>query len=245
MIYVMSDIHGNLRRFRSVLKQIKLKPADTLYILGDVVDRHPDGIKILRWIMAQKNVKMLLGNHEYMMLRALGHPYDEGDDLYEDDMRLWYRNGGKITHDAMKHQRIAAREEIYRFLRGLPLNFDLEVNGTHYKLVHGAPSEEYENFIPFYENRTHFSVWKRWRYFEKQHGAYTVIFGHTPTLDYQFDSPMKIWYGNHRIGIDCGSGFSEVPGDSYSEFGRLACLRLDDMTEFYSEEPWKEESNGQ
>ena len=80
MIYVMSDIHGNYRRFRSVLKQIKLKAADTLYILGDVIDRHPDGIKILRWVMARKNVKMLLGNHEYMMLRALGHPYDEGDD---------------------------------------------------------------------------------------------------------------------------------------------------------------------
>ena len=70
-----------------------------------------------------------------------------------------------------------------------------------------------------------------------------LIFGHTPTLDYQYDSPMKIWYGNNRIGIDCGSGFSEVPGDSYSEFGRLASLRLDDMAEFYSEEPWKEESN--
>lgn len=77
MIYVISDIHGNYRRFRSVLKQIKLKPTDALYILGDVIDRHPDGIKILRWIMTQSNVKMLLGIHEYMMLRALGHPYDE------------------------------------------------------------------------------------------------------------------------------------------------------------------------
>lgn len=242
MIYVMSDIHGNLRRFRSVLKQIKLKPTDTLYILGDVIDRHPDGVKILRWIMAQDNVKMLLGNHEYMMLRALEHPYDEGDDLCEDDMLLWYRNGGKITHNAMKHQRISTRDEIFRYLRELPLNYDLTINGTHYKLVHGAPADEYENFKRFYVNRTHFAVWKRWRFFEEQSDAYTVIFGHTPTIDYQLESPMKIWYGNKRIGIDCGSGLSEIPGESYSEFGRLACLRLDDMAEFYSEEPWKEES---
>lgn len=243
MIYVMSDIHGNYRRFRSVLKQIELKPADTLYILGDVIDRHPDGIKILRWIMAQKNVKMLLGNHEYMMLRALGHPYDEGDDLFEEDMLLWYRNGGKITHSAIKHQRIATREEIFAYLKSLPLNYDLTVNGVHYILVHGAPIVEYENFRRFYANRTHFAVWKRWRFFEEQSGSYMLIFGHTPTIDYQYDSPMKIWHGNNRIGIDCGSGFSEVPGDSYSEFGRLACLRLDDMAEFYSEELWKEESN--
>ena len=34
MIYVMSDIHGQKRRFDSVMKQINLQPDDTLYILG-------------------------------------------------------------------------------------------------------------------------------------------------------------------------------------------------------------------
>ena len=52
MIFVMSDIHGNMRRFDSVMKQIELRPEDTLYILGDVIDRYPDGIRILRRIMA-------------------------------------------------------------------------------------------------------------------------------------------------------------------------------------------------
>lgn len=47
MIYVMSDIHGNMRRFRSVLEKIQLRPEDTLYVLGDVIDRHPYGIEIL------------------------------------------------------------------------------------------------------------------------------------------------------------------------------------------------------
>ena len=32
MIYVLSDIHGNERRFRSILRQIRLKPEDTLVI---------------------------------------------------------------------------------------------------------------------------------------------------------------------------------------------------------------------
>ena len=42
MTYVMSDIHGNMRRFNSVMEQFNLQPEDTLYILGDVIDRHPD-----------------------------------------------------------------------------------------------------------------------------------------------------------------------------------------------------------
>ena len=40
MIYVLSDIHGNERRFRSILEQIDLQPSDTLWVLGDVIDRH-------------------------------------------------------------------------------------------------------------------------------------------------------------------------------------------------------------
>ena len=72
MNYVMSDIHGNIPRFESIMEQIDLQPEDTLYILGDVIDRYPNGIKLLRRVMAMPNIKMLLGNHEYMMLQAIG-----------------------------------------------------------------------------------------------------------------------------------------------------------------------------
>lgn len=47
MNYVLSDIHGNRQRFDSIMEQIALQPEDTLYVLGDVIDRYPDGIRIL------------------------------------------------------------------------------------------------------------------------------------------------------------------------------------------------------
>ena len=74
--YVMSDIHGNTERFNSVMKQINLRPEDTLYVLGDVADRYPDGIRILRKLMKMPNVRMLLGNHDFMMLDALYYNAD-------------------------------------------------------------------------------------------------------------------------------------------------------------------------
>ena len=40
--------------------------------------------------------------------------------------------------------------------------------------------------------------------------------------------PMAIWHGRNKIGIDCGC--------ARGADGRLGCLRLDDMQEFYSEE---------
>ena len=102
MIYVMSDIHGNSRRFNSVLRQINLQPEDTLYVLGDVIDRHQDGIKLLRVIMHMENAKMLIGNHEHMMLAVTVPQYDSNKDTEERRLRIWYNNGGRITHDYLK-----------------------------------------------------------------------------------------------------------------------------------------------
>ncbi|MCD8146906.1 MAG: metallophosphoesterase [Clostridiales bacterium] len=70
MIYVIGDIHGRLDLFERMLDLISLKEDDTLYILGDCVDRG-GGIAVLQRIMElQKkyNVKMLLGNHEKLFL---------------------------------------------------------------------------------------------------------------------------------------------------------------------------------
>ncbi len=50
--YVMSDIHGEADRFHAMLEKIHFSDDDTLYILGDVIDRGPDGISLLREIMA-------------------------------------------------------------------------------------------------------------------------------------------------------------------------------------------------
>lgn len=236
MIYVLSDIHGNGRRFASIMKQIDLKPEDTLYILGDVVDRHPDGIRILKKIMAMPNAKMLLGNHEYMLLRALGQPYD---DNFDDGNALahWYRNGGQVTHNHLKRIRKSARQEILDFLGGLPLCFDIRVGERNYKLVHAAPMEDFDR-DPKYKNPIHFSVWKRLDGTEESPRGYTLVFGHTPTRHYRDCAPMEIWRGNGRIGIDCGCGYPEDGPNS--AYGRLCCLRLDDGKVFYSEEPARE-----
>ena len=67
--YVVSDIHGEDDRFHAMLQKINFSKEDTLYILGDVVDRGPHPVELLREIMATPNMKMLLGNHEFMCLR--------------------------------------------------------------------------------------------------------------------------------------------------------------------------------
>lgn len=230
MIYVMSDIHGNQQRFASVLSQINLQPEDTLYVLGDVIDRHPGGIRILRRLMAMPNAKLLLGNHEYMMLRTLGHPRDSNKD--DGNARPhWYRNGGKVTLSHFRLLRRSVRAQIVDYLTNLPLSYTVQVNGVNYKLVHAAPAECFhlEPADTKYLNPIHYAVWKRWEVSDPLPGDYTLIFGHTPTSHYRDVTPMEVWFDDKRIGIDCGCAYPS-PG------GRLACLRLDDMRVIYSQE---------
>jgi serine/threonine protein phosphatase 1 len=127
------------------------------------------------------------------------------------------------------------RREILDYLHSLPLRYDIEVNGQKYLLAHASVAEEFDGNPP-YLNPIHYAVWKRLEQQDQLPGARTVIFGHTPTKYYRSADPLQIYYGEGRIGIDCGSGFPDRPEDSHELQGRLACLRLDDMQEFYSEE---------
>ncbi len=242
MTYVISDIHGNMKRFRELMERINLQPEDTLYILGDVIDRHPGGIKILREIMAMPNAKMLLGNHEYMMLQCLAPRHPKDEDPWESEcennrnLRIWYKNGGDVTHQYLKHIRKDVRREIFAYLKALPLNIDIEVNGRKFKLVHASPTENFLGaYKRYYNSLTEFSVWERWEPTDRVPEGCTMIFGHTPTCYFQQTTPFKIWSEDERaIGIDCGCGYADTFHD-LSSYCRLGCLRLDDMKEFYSD----------
>lgn len=73
--YVLGDIHGYKEPYDVAFKMIK--PEDSLVLIGDVIDRGPDGIKILQDLMRRKanepesNITFILGNHEKMMFESL------------------------------------------------------------------------------------------------------------------------------------------------------------------------------
>lgn len=95
MIYAVSDIHGDLAMYSHIVNM--LKDNDTLYIIGDVIDRGSSGIAILRDIMKRTNVELLLSNHEWMLLQSLLL-------ADEDIMGTWLskKNGEQIIIDNQK-----------------------------------------------------------------------------------------------------------------------------------------------
>ena len=89
MIYAMSDLHGCYDKYIKMLEKINFSDSDTLYILGDIVDRGPDGIKILLDIYNRKNVIALRGNHDYLAHYLL---YQLNPVLDMETMRCWHKN---------------------------------------------------------------------------------------------------------------------------------------------------------
>lgn len=66
MVYAVSDLHGDLIMYNHIVNQ--LKEDDTLYIVGDIIDRGNSGIAILQDVMKRPNVELLLGNHEWFLI---------------------------------------------------------------------------------------------------------------------------------------------------------------------------------
>lgn len=51
---------------------------------------------------------------------------------------LWYRNGGQIMHDYLKHIRKTIRQEIFEYLEKLPVNIELTLNNRKFMLDRSA-----------------------------------------------------------------------------------------------------------
>jgi len=213
MHYCISDIHGEYDRFLAMLEKIKFSDADTLYVLGDVIDRGSRGVEMLLDIMSRPNVHMILGNHEHMCLATLGPNNEIGA------RQLWESNGGSVTRkDLLVGEFRTRKSEILGFIAGLPDFMEVEVGGKKYHLVHGYPAANKHN-----------RIWGRpVPNAERPFDDATAIIGHTPTifLNGNDEAPLRIWRGNGIVDIDCGCG-------SGSKLRNLACLRLEDMAEFY------------
>lgn len=208
-----------------MLEKIEFSVDDTLYVLGDVIDRGPDGIALLREIMAAPNMVMLMGNHEYMMLDYLK---PDPDPIAK---RRWNRNGNRPTLDAFLKLKAREQKEILNYLEFLPTHLEVEVNGQRFYLVHGFPG----NYI-------HDEVWCRPELnTQNPMPGYQVIIGHTPVLSlikpeeerikYAMDlesrgEHLRICHAEGFIDIDCGCGHSYP-------IKALACIRLEDLIEYY------------
>lgn len=141
MTYVMSDIHGYYDKFLKMLEKINFTDNDTMIIIGDVIDRGPQGITMLKDIMGRKNVMMTMGNHELMMLESLLGPYGEKEQQKSSENWI-QRNGGYETMKEIDPMTDEELMKIIAFISELPTAIDLELGGRKFHMVHAWPCKD-------------------------------------------------------------------------------------------------------
>ncbi len=75
-IIIIGDIHGCIEELNVLIDKINLQPSDTLYFIGDLIDRGPDSVAVVKKcysLSLEYKVKLILGNHEEKFLRYLKH----------------------------------------------------------------------------------------------------------------------------------------------------------------------------
>ena len=229
----MSDIHGEYDKFIEILEKIDFKDSDTLYILGDILDRGPNPIKTMLKVMEMPNVFTLLGNHELMALDCLEflktELTDESIDLltYEalDNLYLWEMNGCRTTINEFRDIDSEQKDAIIEYIQDMYTYIELEVNNQKYLLVHaGLGNFSLDKRMEDYTINE--LVWDRSDYSKRYFEDKYVISGHTPTMIIEDNpNPGYIYRKNGHIVIDCGACYKG---------GRLSCLCLDTDKEYYS-----------
>lgn len=223
MIYVISDIHGCYDKYKEMLEKIHLSGEDKLYVLGDCADRGERGIDVWLDLMRHTNVIPIIGNHDDMALkfmRVWRNP-ELITESFEEDISLWIYNGGRPTLESFQRQNEFIQDELIRYIESFSLFEEVNINGKDYFLAHSIGEQaglELNNY-----SRIDY-IWGRPNYNKCYDSKRIVVTGHTPTGFVNKKYEGSIYKKNNHIAIDCGAVYSG---------GRLGCICLDTMEEFY------------
>ena len=209
--YLIGDIHGRLDLFRAMVAAIEdddtsRQPSNTqVVLLGDLVDRGPDSagvVSLARDWQSQREVRILAGNHEQMMLDAFKKP---------EILRHFLKHGGRetvLSYGLSKKQFNAMTlEELFVNLpkliskseRDYIASFEEYIVAGDYLYVHAG----IDPAVPIAEQKRADLLWIRDRFLSHE-GPLDKVVVHGHTI---FNKVMDC--GN-RIGIDTGAFRSGV-----------------------------------
>lgn len=209
--YVIGDIHGRLDLFEALIAGIEADDAaqheaDTqIILLGDLVDRGPESAGVLeqaRQWQAQRNVRILAGNHEEMFLTSFKKP---------EILRHFLKHGGRetlLSYGMSKKQfGTMTLDELFAALPQLIPQSDLDymagfeecIVAGDYLFVHAGIDPS----VPIDAQKRSDMLWIRDRFLNHE-GPLEKVVVHGHTI---FDRVMDC--GN-RIGIDTGAFRSGV-----------------------------------
>lgn len=255
MQYLISDIHGQSKDFKQMLKKISFdSEKDNLIIMGDIIDRGPDGIRLLEFIKPYLNnsMKLMMGNHELfaiMYLKGILHREPIFQALPQNPKiirtlseRTWTAFGGKDTINAIKQMTVREQEELLSFLESLPLYYEIHSDFFGKTIVThtGIDSENYvfnsDRTINVKKSIENAAINNLYNYMvgldlhqipksDKERFDHYLIVGHVPCYRLN-EKGNKFYRTEYYMDIDAGAGHKK-------QGGTLGCYCVTTDKEFY------------
>jgi hypothetical protein len=219
-VWVIGDVHGYFDTASDLIKKINLKDGDFAVSLGDLVDRGPNSARTIRLFRAGKSLFFLLGNHEFMMLRALETNRNKS-------WNSWLKFGGVETLQSFgvergSHEGLA--DEWVEYLKKIPTEIVLD----KFRLVHAG----FDSGRDLENQRDHERLWSREIFYSKSpiDEERQVIVGHTPVQQIEGNGEHVPWMSELKlrdgrsaiVGIDTGICLD------VGSFPRLTAMNLQD-----------------
>lgn len=156
-IAIISDLHGNLAAFESVLKHIDSQNISQIYCAGDFVDPFKESVEV--WsLLQQKGIPCLRGNHE-----------DYVWNYFSDQLP----KHGWLTFNqsTIKQVSLHIGKAIAKELASLPLDMEMKFpDGEVLYLCHASPDCNFKSHLDEF-------TLDRKKFF-KQHSASLFVSGH-------------------------------------------------------------------
>lgn len=135
-IAVISDIHGNMQALDAVLENIKQENCSKIFCLGDLAMAGPEPSKTIEKILELQNswdFTLIQGNTDEMIANT------------DNQMLHILQENNPVMANALECDVLEIREEQKDYLKNLPTQKELEIEGVKILLVHGSPRKNNEN----------------------------------------------------------------------------------------------------
>ena len=135
-IAVLSDIHGNMQALERVLADIKEQSCEKVFCLGDLAMAGPEPEKVIEFVKKQQNWTVIQGNTDKMIA-------DFTPEILKNTENAFPVMGHALADDVL-----FLSDDAKHFLKNLPPQKEVEVEGVKVLLVHGSPRRNNEDILP-------------------------------------------------------------------------------------------------
>jgi putative phosphoesterase len=137
----ISDIHGNALALDAVLNDIKAKNVDKVYVLGDICYRGPEPQRALDLIRSLDCDVVIKGNADEWVVRGV-----QQGEVPDNVLELMNKERDWIVSKLS--------DESIDYLRELPTQLNLEVEGIRIHAFHATPDSLFEVVPPSVSDET-------------------------------------------------------------------------------------------